>query len=176
MKNLLLSAVGIVMLLVIACGSPAPTPTPAVRTRFVYTHFVFPSRAAWHPGEEIQLSWTPTKVQTPEPEPQTTELRAVLTGPFDSVAALKQAVSGAVSGAHEPGDVALPRTGRKVSITPIIQSTVGRDILTATLRLPTDLPPGYYNLTQAVVTNGRAGTAASRGDGVIQVLPGAVQR
>lgn len=174
-RRLSMLAAALAALLVAACGSAGPTPTPALRTRYVYTHFVFPSRTAWKPGETIRLSWTPTSVRTAEREPLSTELQATLTGPFASAEALKEAVTAAASGQGSSDEVVLPTAQRRVSITPIIQSTVGSDTLTANLRLPPDLPPGYYNLTQALIIDNRSGSTVTRGDGTIQVLPGPAQ-
>ena len=78
-------------------------------------------------------------------------LSVSLTGPFASVDALKQATNQGLK----------PAGVRTVSATPVSADNRAFQTPTSQLNLPTDLPPGYYNLaTQAAEGGGSQGGAA----------------
>jgi len=112
----------------------------------------------WPAGERVTLHWQPTPPgRTTDPNPRQIILSVSLTGPFTSIDALKQATSQGLK----------PTGVRTITAAPV---TVNDRVVLSTisqLDLPTDLPPGYYNLaTQAAEAGGSVG-----GGAIVVVVP-----
>jgi hypothetical protein len=112
----------------------------------------------WHAGQHVTLHWQPQSPgTTTNANPHQIVLTVSLTGPFPSVDALKQATSqGSKPAGAKTINADLLAVNDRTSATPASQ-----------LDLPSDLPPGYYNLaTQSASAGLSAGGAA-----VVDVVP-----
>ena len=125
-------------LLLSACGSPAPAPTGIPRYQFTCCADADVSQI-WHPGETVVLHWQAQRVGSDGTDTRhEVVLTAVLSGPYPDVPTLKKGAGGqyAVQGSVVRTDDA--------SATPPV----------TTFFLPTDLPPGYYDLALKVDMRG----------------------
>ena len=105
---------------------------------------------AWHPGQGLTVQWVAESVGvTPDDTQHQVTLRALLTGPYTSVAALK------AGGVHRATLLAAPLH--------VTDRSPGNPV--STIALPLDLAPGWYNL--ATTIQSATGTVGS--STVIQV-------
>jgi hypothetical protein len=145
----------LVALLASACSEQ-----PAVYSAHSYSCCIeIAANTTWHAGQSVALHWQPTPPErTTDANPHLIALSVSLTGPFANVDALKQATS------HD----SKPAGVRTVNAAPI--SVNDRTVLSpiSELDLPTDLPPGYYNLA----TRAAEASQAWGGGAVIIVVPG----
>jgi hypothetical protein len=112
---------------------------------------------SWHAGQHVILHWQPTPIgRTTDPNRHQIVLSMSLTGPFQSVDALKQATS---HGSQPPGV-------SRINAAPVTVND--RDVVApaSELDLPSDLAPGYYNLATQAATGGQS----SGGGAVINVV------
>src|SRR5713101_2437211 len=101
----------------------------------------------WHAGQSLTLHWQPTPpVGTTDANPHQIVLSLSLTGPFASVDALKEAISRG----SKPAGVTT------VSAAPVSANDRTLEVLASQLDLPTDLPPGYYNLATRAAEAGQS--------------------
>ena len=110
----------------------------------------------WHAGQHVTLHWqAKAGRQTADAITHPIVLSAVLTGPFSTVDALKQAT----------GQGQKPSGVRIITAAPV--SVNDRTVATpaSELELPSDLPPGYYNLETRTAEGGQ-----SAGGGAIVVV------
>jgi hypothetical protein len=119
-----------------ACTGP---PQPGSLTYTTYSYHCCPEITGsdtWHPGQHVTLHWLAETGRTTDTSPHPIVLSVSLTGPFPSVDALKQAITQG----SKPAGV------RTINAAPI--STTDRTLgePASELDLPSDLPPGYYNL------------------------------
>jgi hypothetical protein len=122
-------------LVVAACASPSTT------SGHEYEQFRFSCCAgtdlqtAWHPGDHVALHWVvESSGTTTNPTPSPITLTADLSGPFESVAALKAAGT-------EP---------ETLTATPLHVSDLNPGNPVSTIVLPADLADGWYNLVSSV--------------------------
>ncbi len=112
----------------------------------------------WHPGQSLTLHWRPTPPgRTTDPTRHQIVLSLSLTGPFANVDALKQAISQG----SKPAGV------RTISAAPVSANDKTVEAPASQLYLPSDLPPGYYNLTTQASEAGQSWG----GDAVVIVVP-----
>ena len=135
-----------------ACGSPS---TPAM-TYQSYTYGCCAEIAAgmltWHAGQQVALHWQPQAgPPTVDNSPHTLSLRIRITGPFQSVDALKQAIS---QGQNPPGV-------RTIDAKTLAVNDRTANVPTSELDLPADLAPGYYNLEPTVSSGGNSESGSS---------------
>ncbi|HXW88678.1 MAG TPA: hypothetical protein VEJ42_10495 [Streptosporangiaceae bacterium] len=95
----------------------------------------------WRPGQQIRLTWT--KLRVPQAAGQRTTLKAVLTGPYRSVAALKAATANGSGRA------------RVVDAAPVLQVPARpASAPVSIVSLPAGLPAGLYNLQLSASSDG----------------------
>ncbi|HXZ66631.1 MAG TPA: hypothetical protein VEH05_17970 [Streptosporangiaceae bacterium] len=96
----------------------------------------------WRPGQQIRLTWTELRV--PQEAGQRTTLKAVLTGPYRTVAALKAAsANGGSARARVVDAAAVLRVPARPASRPV-----------SVVSLPADLPAGLYNLQFSASSDG----------------------
>ena len=112
--------------------------------------------ATWHPAQQLALHWTPEPQRmTTDDVPHQIVLKLSLTGPFDTVDALKRAISQRAAGA------------RTINAEPLTVNDRTYDTPVSMLRLPADLAPGYYNLDAESSSAG----GSSGGGAVVIISP-----
>ena len=109
------------------------------------------SQTTWHAGQHITLHWqaTPRTLTSNRHGSQVT-LRLTLTGPFPTVAALKQAISQG----NNPAGV------RSIEAAPLTVSDRTEATPASELDLPANLAPGHYNLGWSAGTGGNSVAAS----------------
>ncbi len=113
---------------------------------------------SWHAGQTITLHWQATPPgRTTDPSAHQIVLSLSLTGPFANVDELKQAISQG----SKPAGV------RTVSAVPVFANDKRVEEPASELRLPPDLPPGFYNLASQTTEAGQSWG----GSGIIKVIP-----
>ncbi len=143
--------------MLVALLASARSEQPAVYGAHSYSCCIeIAANTTWYGGQSVALPTPPER--TTDANPHLIALSVSLTGPFASVDALKQATSHG----SKPAGV------RTVNAAPI--SVNDRTLLSpiSELDLPTDLPPGYYNLA----TKAAEASQAWGGGAVIIVVPG----
>jgi hypothetical protein len=112
----------------------------------------------WHAGQQVTLHWQSRPAgTTTDTTPHQLVLSVSLTGPFATVDALKQAI----------GHGTKPAGLRTITAAPVSVNDRTHATPASQLVLPSDLPPGYYNLgTQTSSAGFSAG-----GGAVIIVIP-----
>lgn len=115
----------------------------------------------WHAGQPVRVAWTAVRgKQGARPGPASVRLTVLLSGPFRSVAELKQAISGSPPSATRPGGRA------PIAAAPAIRATTRSAAApVSALTIPQDAPAGFYDL-QFVVA---AGTSRNWGSTIIRV-------
>ena len=91
----------------------------------------------WHPGEQRTIAWTAVPgAMTSDPRPAKVTIRSRLSGPFASVAELKNASANPNSNTAR----------RKIDGTPLQIDNRTVNGVVSVVQLPADLPAGFYNL------------------------------
>jgi hypothetical protein len=91
----------------------------------------------WHPGERRTIKWTVVPgPRTASSSPQPVVITTQLTGPFATVAALKDTI-----GNSKPNPSA-----RKIDGTPLRIDNHTADGVVSVIQLPADMGTGLYNL------------------------------
>ena len=112
----------------------------------------------WHPGQQLTLHWTPQPpAMTTDATPHQIVLKLVLTGPFPTVDALKQAISQGTRSSNV----------RTISAETLMVNDRTYDTPASTLKLPADLAPGYYNLDP----ESSSGGLTAGGSAVVLIAP-----
>lgn len=127
---------------VIAAGCTSPT---VHRTGVSYTCCEDSVAATrWHPGQQLRVAWTRTATVPAGQHFQAVTLSAVLTGPFSTVTALKNAISQGHRGSL---------TARAAKITISHDPPVSA---VSVIIVPASAPLGFYNL--ATIESSGGGT------------------
>jgi hypothetical protein len=124
-------------LLLSACsGQPADSGVSyAVNTYNCCTEIT--GNNTWHAGQQLTLHWQPRSGgTTTDTTPHQLVLSVSLIGPFASVDALKKAI----------GQGTKPAGLRTITAVPLTVNDRTNQAPVSQLELPSDLPPGYYNL------------------------------
>ncbi|MBO0835278.1 MAG: hypothetical protein J2P28_07135 [Actinobacteria bacterium] len=127
---------------VITAGCTGPTPAPH-SSAVMYTCCAANLGATtWHAGQQVRITWT--RQGRPALGASSTTLTVVLTGPYRTVTALKDA------------NKAGPDRSRLVATAPVIRTTATSP--TSSITIPRSADPGYYNLS---TSSGAVGISVS---------------
>jgi hypothetical protein len=151
-----------IRLLALACGLIISACSGQANSGITYATYTYgccsenTGNMTWHAGQHVTLHWeAKTGTMTADATTHQIVLSAVLTGPFTTVDALKQATS---QGQNRAGV-------RTISAAPVTVNDRTVATPASDLQLPSDLPPGYYNLDTRTAEGGQ-----SAGGGAIVVV------
>lgn len=151
----------LVLLVGLACSACAAQPANSGVSYATYTYSCcseFSPNLTWHVGQQVTLHWQAQSAgTTSDATAHRIALQVVLTGPFQSVDALKQLISTSSS----------PAGARIVKASPVwVTDRIGGTAVSQ-LDLPSDLAPGYYNLETRASSAGNSFSAGT----VVVVVP-----
>jgi hypothetical protein len=142
------------------CGAAASPPVSSV-TYASYQYTVAVPTQPLAPNEVLHLVWEPKQAAGSASAISDLQLCVALFGPWDSVEALKKAMSGA-----EPRPSCPPDGAIAASDTIRTTSNSGARF-TADLAVPS--APGFYDLHQISITSAGGATSTMRAGGIIEV-------